>query len=268
MNPTVSTVTDMAANFLAVLLLALMVLISTRARAPVPVADRVGTIASDNDLVSTTRAPLSAAQIVDLLYDRRETSELMTIDLHGGNAVIHVAGTITRLRLAGSQPDPSPVLPAAGDRETAVYVFDHRGYEVLVRLLTGRHSTWRELSVPDALRRLNSPGQQPGWSPAFLALLDLPPPKEQFRVALARLLGAAQPPRGAFPADPTGGGSASDPAIAEPRSTRAVRIRANWRRLAEVGALVLGLGFVAAVESVGLRRRRCLADPSRVPGRA
>jgi hypothetical protein len=255
MNLTISTVTDMATNILAVLLLVLIVQINARTRLPAPLPHS-STIAIDDDLPSTARAPLSATQIVDLLYDRRETSSLLAIDLHDGTAEIHAGGDVTVLRLGGPQPDASPDLPAAAGREAAVYVFDHRGYDALTRLLTGNRISWRELSVPDALRRPNSASSQSGWSLGYLELLARSPGKENFRIALAGLLGAPRPPAGANPTT-SGRGTerAADPAAVEPPSSRtAARITTDLRRLLEVAALILGFGIIAVAEFSGRRR--------------
>ncbi|MGV6872693.1 hypothetical protein ACUSIJ_08375 [Pseudochelatococcus sp. B33] len=169
------TLSDLSATIFSVFLLLLVLLIDTA----------VGPRPAQREARAIERAPMDAAAMTDLLYQRRLEAVGTRIDvLPGRITVVTPSGTLTLapqaldgpLR-AGWMPDP-----------VSLYVFANESYAPVIAVLRARGRAWRELSVPAALRQ-TSPGGEGGWTADFSALLARPLPKEAFVRELATLLG-------------------------------------------------------------------------------
>jgi hypothetical protein len=69
-----------------------------------------------------------------------------------------------------------------------VYVFSHQFYRNVTDNLKVFGWSWRELSVPQALRDVRAGRTGQNWSAGFSDLIARPSDRGQFRIELARLL--------------------------------------------------------------------------------
>ena len=252
MNPyraDITVVTDISANIFAVFILILIILLVARDQTPAVPAAAPAVIDVATDLAAVDRAPLDPAAMVDLLYERRIAAPATKIDLFDDRIEI-VAGTVTRRisLAAAATPQMIPALPA--NAAVGLYVFGHRGYRFITEYLAGAGRTWREISVPAALRRRDAAGFE-DWSPGFKELLARPQDIGRFRIELARLLASPQPA-----VEPPAGGRAGADAPGEgssaPASSFATALleRMTWwlRGLLDVLSVIAGFSFIAWVE--------------------
>lgn len=192
---------DVAANVLCVVIV-LLVLAGLTPRAPGPEAVPLPLVAA---------APMGSAEAVEMLRARLRDAPGRWIDLAAEGAT-EVA-------------TPGPV---------RVYVFSPEGHADLVRRLEAAGLTWRELAVPEALRRADGGG----FSAEFLALAPLAEDPDAFRRALARLLAS-------------GGGRAE----AEGAGSDAAARLAQLGQAVQALLALLAVALVLTVWRLGRRRR-------------
>ncbi|PDT90814.1 hypothetical protein CO669_07510 [Bradyrhizobium sp. Y36] len=243
----ISALTDIAANLFALMLLVLILLLGARSGSPSSSAQAPATIDVESDLVSVARAPLGSEELFDLLFERRQDSGSIRIDLLSQGLVVTSQGKTERFGVADSAGPHLARLIAARKTPIGLYVFSPRFYRAVVATLAASGATWREISVPQALKSGLTASDQ-GWSDDFIGLISTSSDRAQFRQGLARLLqsGRDEAAARAFRAS---GGQAQSNSIGE----RA----AHWSRTALNAVVVLfGLIFIIWVE---FRRRRALS---------
>lgn len=166
------TLSDLSATIFSVFLLLLVLLADTA----------IGQRPAGNEVRVVERAALDAAALADLLYERRSEAAGTRIDVMPGRVtVVTPSGTLPlpphavngALR-AGGLPDP-----------VRLYVFANEAYALVAAALEVHGRTWRELSVPAALRDARGGG----WTDDFQMLLSRSLPKEAFVSELAVILG-------------------------------------------------------------------------------
>jgi hypothetical protein len=252
MNPyraDITVVTDISANIFAVFILILIILLVAREQTPTVPTEAPAVIDVATDLAAVDRAPLDPAAMVDLLYERRTAARSAKIDLFDDRIEVVTDTVSRRISLAAPvAPQMMPALPA--DAAVGLYVFGHRGYRFVTEHLAGAGRTWREISVPAALRRRDSAGFE-DWSPGFKQLLARPQDIARFRIELARLLASPQPA-----VEPSTGGragaNAPDEASSAPAAsftTELLERMMRWLRgLLDVISVIAGFSFIAWVE--------------------
>jgi hypothetical protein len=164
----ISAMTDISANIFALLILILLIMLAARENAPAPRIEGQQVIDLEKDLAGVERAPLSSEELIELLYERRERASSTKIDLLEQEIVISFGGKTERFgtteiavsRLRQSASVGSPV---------GVYVFSHRFYRDISDSLKTLGWSWREISIPQALRA--SAGGPQGWSAGFSELI-------------------------------------------------------------------------------------------------
>ena len=255
--PEITVVTDISANVFSVFLLILIILLAMRQQNPVPAASPPAVVDVEADLVSVDRVPLSPADMVTLLYDRREAAQTIRIDLLEDRIDVVAPSGTRRLALSGAPtsaglPTLQPGLPIG------LYVFSPRGYALTVAALRRAGRNWHEISVPAALRNPKSPGS--GWSTEFAALLGRAEDLPRFRVDLARLLASPRPAAAPPLGGPGGRGKglpddAGAPQRVQP-SSLLDQVKAWLRAALTLIALGSAVAFMARVEWLTYRRRR------------
>jgi len=248
-RPDITVVTDISANIFAVFLLILILLLALRERTPPPPPPAALDVATDLD--SVERAPLRPAEMVDLLYARRNAAAGISIDLLADRIVIVTRGRTEQLSGAREITDRLRRLSVTGGAEpVGLYVFSHRWYATVIDALRPR--AFREASVPVALRRTDPSG---GWSKGFAALLAKPSELASFRTELAYLLQSPRPAPAPLPQPRVGGGG---PTGAAPSAAPSVgeRVLHFARGALDIGAICGGLLFVLAIERRYRRRKR------------
>ena len=245
----VSILTDISANIFALLILFLIIMLAARESAPAPRAAAPEIIDVEKDLAGVERSPLSGDELFDLLYQRRDASAATRIDLLGQSVDIVAAGQTEHFSSVELAAPRLKLLAAASDSAPAgVYVFSHRFYRGLAESLQALGWSWREVSVPEALRDSNLETSDRGWSAGFARLIAQASDRAQFRLKLAELL---QSPS-ASNNEHSGQGSRAN---AAPGYSQSIIDRIErWSRGALNAAAILGgLGFITWVE---LRRKR------------
>ena len=163
--------TDIAANFLAITLIVLVVVAQSQVTAP---EARAQTLPVQN------LAPEGGAAAIELLRQRLQTPLLIAaIDL-----------TAEGVRTTGQVSAP-----------TVLFVLEQTHHAAMATALSNEGRRWRELTTPQALT--NGKGD---WAPAFLALADRADKPDAFREGLLDLLSrgaSAQAVALSSPPDPT-----------------------------------------------------------------
>ncbi len=267
MNPDfkdISVITDIAANTFAVFLLILLLLLAAQvdpASSPTDGRATETVLDVDGDLASVLRTPLRPEDIIDTLYDRGSAARGTRIDLFDDRVEI-VSGNGIRQITAGG-PAATTSIAAAMEVPISLYVFDHRFYRTVLDGLLASRRVWRELSVPQALRRRDPATGRQTWSAGFLQLLARQLDRASFRLELARLLGSQQPSDQA-----SGQGNAKSSSGAfdlgdEQPSSLVEMISRWWHAIVDAAMILGGLLFVFFVEAAGQFSRTELADSDR-----
>jgi hypothetical protein len=182
----ISAVTDISANIFALLIFILIIMLAAQEHAPAVRSDAAPAVDIEKDLAGIERAPLSSDELFDLLYDRGEGVASVKIDLFDRGIDVIFGG---RTEHFISVENAVPMLRQAGTRlPVGIYVFGHRFYRDVTGNLRGLGWSWREVSVPQALRDFRFGRRGQGWSAGFSDLIARPANRAQFRVELARLL--------------------------------------------------------------------------------
>ena len=185
----VSIVTDTSANLFALLILFLIILLAARANSPSPRVEAPQVIDLEKELASVERSPLGGDALFDLLYERREGAVTTGIDLLGQSIDVVSAGKTEHFSsLENAAPRLRQLAAASNNAPAGVYVFNHRFYRGLAENLKALGWSWREVSVPEALRDSNPETRDHGWSAGFSRLIAQPSDRTQFRLKLAQLL--------------------------------------------------------------------------------
>ncbi len=243
----ISALTDIAANLFALMLLVLILVLGARSGSPSSSEQVPEPIDVESDLVSIARAPLGSEELFDLLYERRNDSGSIRIDLLNQGIVVTAQGKAERFGLADNAAPRLARLIASRNTPIGLYVFSPRFYRTVIATLETSGATWREMSVPQALSSSLTASDQ-GWSDDFMGLISSPADRAQFRQGLARLLQSGSE-RAAVIASNTSGGQMQAHGLNE-------RI-ARWSRTAlNAIAIMGGLIFILWVE---FRRRRALS---------
>ncbi|MGL9618592.1 hypothetical protein QRQ56_11355 [Bradyrhizobium sp. U531] len=243
----ISAVTDIAANLFALMLLVLILLLGARSGSSSPSEQVPEPIDVESDLVSVARAPLASEDLVDLLFERRRDSDSIRIDLLNQGIVVSARGKAERFGLADNAMPHLARLINSRKTPIGLYVFSPRFYRTVIATLETSGATWREMSVPQALRSSLTASDQ-GWSDDFMGLISSPADRTQFRQGLARLLQSGSDKAAAI-ASNAPGGQLQAHSLGE-------RI-ARWSQTAlNATAILGGLIFILWVE---FRRRRALS---------
>ena len=241
----ISAMTDISANIFALLILILIIMLAARENSPAPGAEALQIIDLEKDVAGVERAPLSSEELIDLLYERRERASSTKIDLLEQEIVISFGGktehfgttenAVSRLRQIGSVGSP-----------VGVYVFSHRFYRNISDSLKTLGWSWREISIPQALRA--SAGGPQGWSAGFSELIAHSSDRSQFRADLARLLRSASQNEHSNQSWHERGNAAQRP-------ERMIGQLARWLRAAlDAISLLGGFIFIACVEIIRMKR--------------
>ena len=244
----VSILTDISANIFALLILFLIIMLAARASSPSPRDEVAQVIDVEKEFAGLERSPLSGDELVDLLYERRDGAVTTRIDLLEQSIV--AAGKTERFSaLENAAPRLRQLAAASNNAPAGVYVFSHRFYRGLAENLKTLSWTWREVSVPEALRDSGSGTTDHGWSAGFSRLIVQPSDRAQFRLELARLLQSPSTRNDEHLAQ--GSWAAGAPSQMPPTITDRL---ARWSRGALNAISILsGLAFIAWVE---MRRKR------------
>lgn len=170
-----STLSDLSATIFSVFLL-LLVLLADSAINPRQV---------EGEVMAVDRKPLDAPAMAELLYQRRVDAEGTRIDVMTDHIVVITrSGTVT----LPAQALSGPLRTGRVDDPVSLYVFSNQSYAPAVTAINAYGRTWREISVPAALRRKEGSAQE-GWTEDFLELLARSRSKENFVQGLAVILG-------------------------------------------------------------------------------
>jgi hypothetical protein len=242
----ISAMTDISANIFALLILILIIMLAAHENSPAPGAEGLQIIDLEKDVAGVERSPLSSEELIELLYERRERTSSTKIDLLEQEIVISFGGktehfgttenAVSRLRQIASVGSP-----------VGVYVFSHRFYRNISDSLRILGWSWREISIPQALRA--SAGGPQGWSAGFSELIAHSSDRSQFRADLARLLQSASQNEHSIQSWHKRGNAAQRP------ETTMMRQLARWLRTAlDAISLLGGFIFVACVEVIRVKR--------------
>jgi hypothetical protein len=240
----ISAMTDISANIFALLILILIIMLAARENTPAPVAEGLQIVDLEKDVAGVERSPLSSEELIELLYERRERTSSTKIDLLEQEIVISFGGktehfgttenAVSRLRQIASVGSP-----------VGVYVFSHRFYRNISDSLRILGWSWREISIPQALRA--SAGGRQGWSAGFSELIAHSSDRSQFRADLARLLQSASQNEHSNQSHERGN--------AAQRPETMIGQLARWLRTAlDAISLLGGFIFVAYVEVIRVKR--------------
>jgi hypothetical protein len=220
-RPELAAISDISTNIFAVFILILVIMLDL-SRGPTPSGGTAATptqVDAARDLRIVERAPLRAGEMVEMLRG------------HGGRDTVTVDLFDSRIEIAAAGGRPAIVLDARRDGGRAMlerfeellrgrpagmparlYVFSNRWYSPVADRLERGNASWREMSVPLALRIASGPEAGDAWSEAFLELSSRGLDRERFRPALARLLaGSADGAGGAGGLSGLGGGAPPPP---------------------------------------------------------
>jgi hypothetical protein len=250
----VSILTDISANIFALLILFLIIMLAARESAPVPRTDTPEIIDVEKDLAGVERSPLGGDELFDLLYQRREASTTTRIDLLGQSIDIVSPGQTEHFGSVEFAAARLRQLAAASRGAPAgVYVFSHRFYRGLAESLEALGWSWREVSVPEALRDSDSGSSDHGWSAGFTRLIAQPSDRAQFRIKLAELLQSPSAPNKEQSGQALSDHGSSGAAAPSYSQAFIDRLDRWWRGALNAASILGGLGFIAWVE---LRRKR------------
>jgi hypothetical protein len=240
----ISAMTDISANIFALLILILLIMLAAHENAPAPGTEGLQIIDLEKDVAGVERAPLSSEELIELLYERRERASSTKIDLLEQEIVISFGGkterfgtteiAVSRLRQIASVGSP-----------VDVYVFSHRFYRDISDSLKTLGWSWREISIPQALRA--SAGGPQGWSAGFSELIAHSSDRSQFRADLARLLRSASQYEHSNQSWHERGNAAQRPETM-------IGQLARWLRAALDAISLLGGFIIACVEIIRMKR--------------
>jgi hypothetical protein len=248
-TPAISVVTDISANIFAVFIVILIVLLALPHDEAPPAAPSKP-IDVLLDLVSVTKTPLAPGDLVDLLFSRRRAADAIGIDLFDDRIVVTRPGEPPdefSLPLGDRSDVVTAEIATMPTRPIGLYVFDHRGYATVLKLLGGR--PFREMSVPFALRAVVDDRQD--WREGFRNLIDRSTDLPSFRSDLSRLLASPDPSLANAPLQPRAGRHRRAPnaeTAPPPLDDVSARVRLWLQRVLAVGAILAGVGLIIAVE--------------------
>lgn len=255
---------DLSANLFAAVLLVMIVLLAAPSGGE-PRSTVAPTVEVESDVVAVRRTPLGPDDLVAHLASRQPGSPALVIDLHAdrieirppGRArgeVVPLDGGVLRLdsRVRRALETPGAV---------ALFVFEPAAYPPIAELLTAAGRTWREISVPAALRSRTGDGGS-AWSPAFLALAERRPDAARFRRDLAALLAGAGDERADRRVGGVDGTPGGTPAARDDTPDLLERLRRIWNALVTFVTLALAVGVILKAE-FGHGRRSAPSGPAR-----
>jgi hypothetical protein len=241
----ISAITDISANIFALLIFILIMMLAAQERPGV--RSEAGLVVDvEKDLAGIDRSPLGSDGLFELLYDRGEGAASVKIDLFDQWIDVSVDGRTERFNSVESAVPRLRQIAASTRLPVGIYVFSHQFYGNVSDNLKVFGWSWRELSVPQALRDVRAWRGQ-GWSAGFSELIARPSNRGQFRIELARLLQSSAD--GNLSESRHGGGAASG----HWRDTIVDNLVRWSRTVLNAIALFGGLIFVTWVE---MRRTR------------
>ena len=234
--PEVTTLSDISANMFAAFILILLMAVAAAAERRPPPQNPADRVVTQKDLRFVLRQALDPAAMLSLLYDRRPTAPGLSVDLFANRLVVTPAsGKSTVLKRSEATTEALRSRIDAQPGPARLYVFSNAFYGPVADAFDGGRLSYKELSVPVALRRADLDG----WSDDFEALAAHSDNFLRFRDGLARILGGGE---GAAPAAL----SASRGSDGESASKSNL-----WARLLHVvHVLLIGLAVFAAGLSV------------------
>jgi hypothetical protein len=238
----ISAMTDISANIFSLLILILIIVLAARAQNG-PRTEAPPEINIEEDLAGVERSPLSSGELFELLYERNEKEPSIKIDLFDKaiDVVINrktrhfnsVEDAVSELRQLAASFRGAPL---------GVYVFSNRFYRRLTESLKGLGCSWREVSVPEALRNFQTATNDWSWSAGFSELIAGPADRARFRVELARLLES-------LPTSNPASNGGADTATVSSHSLPIVQTLLRWSRAVfRTAFLFAGFAFVVWVE--------------------
>jgi hypothetical protein len=240
----ISAITDISANIFALLIFILIMMLAAQER-PVVRSDAGVVVDVEKELAGMERSPLGSDELFDLLYDRGEGTASVKIDLFDQGIDVTVDGRTEHFNSVDSAVPRLRQIAASTHLPVGIYVFSHQFYRNVTDNLKVFGWSWRELSVPQALRDVRAGRAGQSWSAGFSELIARPSNRGQFRIELARLLQSS--------ADGNLSKSQHGAALGHWRDAITDNI-VRWSRMAlDAIALFGGLIFVAWVE---MRRSR------------
>jgi hypothetical protein len=231
---------DISANIFAMMIMILILALASQQK-PKDMS------AAEEDFSIIERTPMTAAEFIQQLYDRRSASKATRLDLQAGK-VTFIASDGTTRNLASETIEnalPGHLLeePHAPVR---LYVFSHNWYPSIIRALRTTGRSWQEISVPQALRA----GDGIGWSQDFAALLQRQIDRSIFTDALARLLASkiAQSKSNNQVASNTAKHSSRKDTLRNKTEPLLDRIMKWWRLTIEAIALLIAFLVILLIE--------------------
>lgn len=181
---------DISANLFAAFMIVFVIIVSRQAQ-HLPRRNPINLAGID---ISRREAPLDASGMIRHLRQRFDGEPCIAIDIHEDSLVVERAPSGPQYRFALPLPLRDRTLLRnllSGECPAALYVFANGGYSTIVELLQEVGTPWRELDIPDALRRPD--GED--WSDGFRDLPARRLGETEFRNALRDLLqgGAGRP---------------------------------------------------------------------------
>jgi hypothetical protein len=242
--PNIGILTDISANIFAMLILVLLSLLLERQQRLQALQEAPAAVDLEKDRMGIDRAPLTAGEMVDLLYSRQQGPGPIRVDLFDhGIEVISASGSEYISAREGVQQRLSKLTDTAG-LTANLYVFGHEFYRSVTKALAGAGRNWREISVPQALRQREPATARQGWSTNFMDLMRRSLDRAHFRTELARLLASPGPPSG----QTKGLGEKTARSLIGEDSI-ILRLASLSRGIAAAAAIVAGLAFVLWVET-------------------
>jgi hypothetical protein len=242
----ISAITDISANIFSLLIFILIMMLAAQER-PVVRSEASPVVDVEKDLAGIERSPLGSDELFDLLYDRGKGAASVKIDLFDQGIDVSVDGRTERFNSVESAVLRLRQIAVSTRLPIGIYVFSHQIYRNVTDNLKVFGWSWRELSVPQALRDVSARRAGQSWSAGFSELIARLSNCEQFRIELARLLQSSAD--GNLNESRYGGGAASG----HWRDTIVDNIVQWSRTVLNAIALFGGLIFVTWVE---MRRSR------------
>lgn len=202
----ISAITDISANIFTLLIFILIMMLAAQER-PVVRSEAGLVVDVEKDLAGVERSPLGSDELFDLLYDRGERATSVKIDLFDQGIDVSVDGRTERFNSVESAVLRLKQIAASTRLPVGIYVFSHQFYRKVTDNLKVFGWSWRELSVPQALRDVRAGRAGQSWSAGFSELIARPSNRGQFRIELARLLQSSAD--GKLSESRHGGGAAS-----------------------------------------------------------
>jgi hypothetical protein len=242
--PNIGILTDISANIFAMLILVLLSLLLERQQRLQAGQGAPAAVDLEKDRMGIDRAPLTAGEMVDLLYGRQQGPGPIRVDLFDhGIEVISASGSEYISTKDGVRQHFSKLTETSG-QTVNLYVFGHEFYRSVTEALAGAGRNWREISVPQALRQSEHGTARHGWSANFMDLMRRSLDRAHFRTELARLLASPGPSS----SQTKGLGEKTAPSFIGDDSV-IPRLASLLRGIAAAAAIVAGLAFVLWVET-------------------